>query len=153
MFQKAHSISKIYGYMTQPLGSLSSLNYPLLILAVFPCLIKKKKKKSAFSSMSMHREARYKKKERRRDAHGAGRCRPSVMVIIPFSQKEVGCEVECGVSTPSRKPSHIFQADESRSCKLDLGLCFTDALLSILTPPPPPPSRCPLHVSIPVLLE
>ncbi len=53
----------------------------------------------------------------------------------------MGCELECDASTPSRQPSHIFQADESRSCNRALGFYFTDALLSLffLPPPPPPP--------------
>lgn len=47
---------------------------------------------------------------------------------------EVGCELECDASTPSRQSSHIFQADESRSCNQALGFYFTDALLPVFLP-------------------
>lgn len=57
-------------------------------------------------------------------------------------------DVNWNVTPPLRSPpssrqhSHIFQADESRSCNRALGFYFTDALLSLSpSPPPPPPLR------------
>lgn len=58
----------------------------------------------------------------------------SVLSLCNGHNYEIRCELECDASTPSRQPSHIFQADQSRSCNLALGFYFTDALLSLFFP-------------------
>ena len=61
---------------------------------------------------------------------------PLVMVIIPWASKKWDVNWNVTPPPPSRQTSHIFQADESRSCIKNLGLYFTDAPLPL--PPLPP---------------